>query len=201
MAQDRILEKQADLIFKPPFPTDGLEQMYMVYSSKLEGHAYRMLGARPHFQETAADLAQEVFLKASVALPEIEARVKQEGAVLQVKPWLYRITTNLCFDTLRRRQIIDWQPLKPDSLPFQKQVAPDDPLNDVLRQETRDVVREVLEELHPRERIAMRLFLFENHSTEKVGEEMETSRDGVKQLLGRARRHFRTLYLKRNLEN
>ncbi|MBI2874771.1 MAG: RNA polymerase sigma factor [Firmicutes bacterium] len=54
--------------------------------------AYRMLGHR----EDASDLAQEAFLKAYRALSRFR------GAS-SFKTWLYRITSNLCLDALRRR--------------------------------------------------------------------------------------------------
>jgi DNA-directed RNA polymerase specialized sigma24 family protein len=70
------------------------------YQQPLGGYLAHLTGDR----ELAADLAQETFLRAYRAL----------GATrpdLLIRPWLYRIATNLAYDFLRRRRRLAWLPL------------------------------------------------------------------------------------------
>ena len=55
--------------------------------------AFRITGDR----EESADLAQEAFLKAWQALPNFQGESS-------FATWVYRLTTNLCIDYIRRQQ-------------------------------------------------------------------------------------------------
>ncbi len=69
--------------------SDDLEQ----FRSELTGYAYRMLGSA--FE--AEDAVQESLVRAWRALDRFEGRSA-------LRTWLYRITTNVCFDMLQGRQ-------------------------------------------------------------------------------------------------
>jgi RNA polymerase sigma-70 factor (ECF subfamily) len=77
-----------------------LEQIYADYCRPIHGYAYRLLGS----QEDADDVTQEVFVRACSAWDGLY----EHG---RLSSWLYRITTNLCVDLLRRRKRIAWWPL------------------------------------------------------------------------------------------
>src|SRR5690348_12403411 len=66
-------------------PAAALEQ----YRPALTGHCYRMLGS----VVDAEDAVQESMFRAWKALD----RFREESSL---EPWLYRITTNVCLDTL-----------------------------------------------------------------------------------------------------
>jgi RNA polymerase sigma factor (sigma-70 family) len=70
-------------------PLDDLEQ----YRAELTGYAYRMLGSA--FE--AEDAVQESLIRAWKGMDRFEGRSS-------LRTWLYRITTNVCFDMLEGRK-------------------------------------------------------------------------------------------------
>jgi len=72
-----------------------LTAVYTEYSAAIHTYAYRLLNN----QEDADDVTQEVFIRAFAHLPQL----REAG---RLRPWLYRIATNLCMDHLRRRSRI-----------------------------------------------------------------------------------------------
>jgi len=70
---------------------DGFEELYRLYSPRLFGLAYRMVGPTE-----AEDLLQEIFLNAYRKI----RLYKGESAL---GTWLFRLATNQCLDYLRSR--------------------------------------------------------------------------------------------------
>ena len=69
-------------------PAEHLEQ----YRRELVGYCYRMLGSIYE----AEDAVQDSMLRAWRALPRFQDRTG-------LRPWLYRIATNVCIDMLKGR--------------------------------------------------------------------------------------------------
>lgn len=78
------------------------EAIFLRFQAPITSFIYHLIGNR----EQAADLAQDVFVKAYRAL--LSGTVVQPGAL---SAWLYRIAANTTMDTLRRRRLISWLPL------------------------------------------------------------------------------------------
>ena len=72
----------------------GFEEIVREHTGKLVGLAWRLVGSR----EDAEELAQEAFLRLHRSLPEFR------GDSL-IGTWLYRTTTRLAIDFLRRERI------------------------------------------------------------------------------------------------
>ncbi len=128
----------------------------------------------------AEDVAQEAFL-----------RLWRSGATLDigpagVRPWLRRVTSNLCIDRARGRARL--QPT--DELPE----TPDPPtqLKALEGRETRRRVDEALKRLPDRQRLALTLFHYEGMSQVEIGGVMGISDEAVESLLGRARRQLKS---------
>lgn len=66
--------------------------VYGQHASAIHSYAFRLLGN----QEDADDVTQEVFIR-------VHGRLDQLRDPSRLRPWLYRIATNLCMDQLRRR--------------------------------------------------------------------------------------------------
>ncbi|MBV8695291.1 MAG: sigma-70 family RNA polymerase sigma factor [Chloroflexi bacterium] len=78
------------------------ETIFLRFQAPITNFIYHTIGNR----EQAADLAQDVFVKAYKAL--LNGTVVQPTAL---SAWLYRIAANTTTDTLRRRRLISWLPL------------------------------------------------------------------------------------------
>jgi len=162
----------------------SFDEIFESYHERIYNCIYRLVGN----PEEAHDLTQETFLRAYAGLPKIDGELK-------VGPWLYRIATNLCMDQLRRRKLIRWEPWESFVALFHpKQVARDNPERDALRQESRELVHRVLQELPPRYRICLVLREYHGMSCEEIGDVIGSSRSAVKSLLFRAREEFRQVY-------
>jgi len=72
---------------------DAFEALYESYRERIFNLALRIVQSR----EDAGDITQDVFLKAFRQLPT--------GADLSVRPWLYRVAVNACYDHLRARRL------------------------------------------------------------------------------------------------
>jgi RNA polymerase sigma-70 factor (ECF subfamily) len=77
----------------PAIRDEGLLTMvYHAHSGAIHSYAFRLLGN----QEDADDVTQEVFIRAHERLDQLRDPDR-------LRPWLYRIATNLCMDNLRKR--------------------------------------------------------------------------------------------------
>ncbi|MBA3822801.1 MAG: RNA polymerase sigma factor [Ktedonobacterales bacterium] len=70
------------------------EAFYVVHQAAIVRHIARIL----HDTDLAADLTQDTFTRALVAL--------QSGTHVTTQAWIYRIATNCALDELRRRRVI-----------------------------------------------------------------------------------------------
>jgi RNA polymerase sigma-70 factor (ECF subfamily) len=71
---------------------DAFRRLIGSYREELQAHCYRMLGSLAD----AEDALQESLLRAWRGLPRF-------GGPRRLRPWLYRIATNVCLDALARR--------------------------------------------------------------------------------------------------
>ena len=79
---------------------EAFDQLMRLHEKQVLGTALRLLGNL----EDAQDAAQEAFLrlyKSLNRLPDIQ----------EIKPWLYRVTVNVCNDMHRSRRRRAWEPL------------------------------------------------------------------------------------------
>jgi RNA polymerase sigma-70 factor (ECF subfamily) len=142
--------------------------------------------------DEAEDLAQEAFLRVYRARKKYHPRSK-------FSTWLFTIANNLALNSLRSRQR---KPVVP--LPLQESgplgprpaehMVPDPgsgPMQKVQREELAARVREAIEALGERQRMAVLLNKFEDMGYAEIAEVMGLTVKAVKSLLSRARENLR----------
>jgi RNA polymerase sigma-70 factor (ECF subfamily) len=166
----------------------AFEQLVEKYQQRLVGILHHLVGDA----DEAEDLAQEVFLRVFRARKKYRARAK-------FSTWLFTIANNLALTALRRRNRKATLPLptrdsgplgpRPAERLVRDKSAP--PAQHLQQEELAAVVRQALEELNERQRVAVLLNKFEEMSYAEIGEVMGLSTKAVKSLLSRARTNLR----------
>lgn len=129
----------------------------------------------------AEDVAQEALLRLWRTGDQIEI------GTAGLRPWLRRVTRNLCIDHVRasgRLTVTDEVP---------EQEVPAGQLAALADKELAARVEAALRGLPDRQRLALTLFHFEGLSQIEVGAAMGISDEAVESLLGRARRTLKKL--------
>lgn len=161
----------------------------------VEAYQDRLVGLLTHLvneREAAEDLAQETFLRVYRA---------RKGYVASAKfsTWLFRIAQNLASNSRRgrrRRKEVAFAGSSEvsDSRP-QEALVPEKsafiPSRQLAKRELAVVVRDALEDLGERQKLAVLLHKFEGMSYADIAETMEMTPQAVKSLLSRARENLR----------
>ena len=179
---------------------DAFGRLVEPHRAELHAHCYRILGSI----HDAEDALQETMLRAWRGLPRF-----QEGRSL--RPWLYRIATNVCLDSIAKRpkRVLpldhglavdaDAGPGKPLAETLWLEPYPDDALDlpdGYAAPEARYAQREsvelafvaALQHLSARQRAVLVLREVLGFSAREVAESLETTAASVNSLLQRARR-------------
>jgi RNA polymerase sigma-70 factor, ECF subfamily len=152
----------------------AFEQIIMRYESRIMTLAVRLLGRR----DDAADVAQEVFLRAFKYLHRADPRRPLE-------PWLFRIAVNVCRDVMRRRlqrqtTFVDGEAVEPID-------QSSDPCAGLERKQQRLILQKALEGLPEKERLAIVLRDIEGLSTADVAAILHSSETTVRSQVSRGR--------------
>ena len=152
----------------------AFEQIIVRYESRIMTLAVRLLGRR----DDAADVAQEVFLRAFKYLHRADPR-------RPLAPWLFRIAVNVCRDVMRRRQqrqatFVDDEAVEPID-------QSSDPCAGLERKQQRLILQKALERLPEKERLAIVLRDLEGLSTADVAAILHSSETTVRSQVSRGR--------------
>jgi RNA polymerase sigma-70 factor (ECF subfamily) len=164
----------------------AFEELVARFQHRLVGVMHHLIGNA----DEAEDLAQEVFLRVYRARKTYHPRCK-------FTTWLFTIANNLALNSLRSKQRKPVQALPPqDSGPLgADQIVPDPdsgPVRKVERREMAAVIRQALDGLNERQRMAVVLNKFEDMNYAEIATVMGLTTKGVKSLLSRARMNLRT---------
>jgi RNA polymerase sigma-70 factor (ECF subfamily) len=143
--RSEALQREAELIEAAKENPVAFEPIYQHYRARIYHYLFLRIGC----QEDAADLTQQVFLKALMALPDYRSRG------IPFEAWLFRIASHAVQDTYRRKKTtISW-----DRLPEMEQLAGyPNPENIYLQRERLSRLQQLLGLLDSRKRelIALR---------------------------------------------
>ena len=154
----------------------AFEQIMARYDRRVMTMAMRLLGTR----DDAQDAAQEVFLRAFKYLHRLDLQKP-------IEPWLMQMTVNVCRDIGRKRQ--------QHRNTFLEMTSPDelicdrtsDPLLGLAREQERRMMREALNGLPEKERLAIVLRDVEGLSTAEVAVILHSSETTVRSQISRGR--------------
>lgn len=151
-------------------------------------HVFAIIGSFLRRKQDVEDLAQEVFLKAYLAIPRFRV-----GAPFG--PWLRRITVNTCYDYLRRARrhpevaFTDLGEAERDVM----QILTEKGYPSIGRQDrdqvaARDLAERILADLTPKDRLVITLREVHGLDIVEIADALGCSRAAVKVRLWRARR-------------
>lgn len=149
------------------------------HGDRLMAVAWRMTGSREH----AEDIVQEVFIRMMDA-----AGAWQPGKA-RFSTWLHRVAVNLCYDRLRKASA-RYEHAAGDDLPELTDEAPTAD-EEMEAGERGMAVREALDRLPERQKMAIILCHYEEMTNREAAEAMEISVEALESLLSRARRAMR----------
>ena len=162
----------------------AFETLFSRHSRPVVNFVYRFVRNR----EIAEELAQEIFLRVHDAAPSYRPEAK-------FTTWLYRIATNVCLNEIRRPQFraihqsLDGSGLtdageKPIELADRHRPGPQSHME---RRDIATALRQALEQLPEKQRLAFILNKYQDLSYAEVAEVMKTSEKAVKSLIHRAK--------------
>lgn len=155
---------------------DAFERLVREHHARVLNVAYRMLND----EDDAADVCQDVFVKAFRALPRLRDRS-------QFSSWVLKITANCARDYLRRRRRRAETPLEDEVVPTVDERHSDS----AATQDSDRIVQRLLMGLPEKHRIVIVLRDIEDMSYEEIAQTLACTVSSVKNRLHRARRVFR----------
>jgi RNA polymerase sigma-70 factor (ECF subfamily) len=167
---------------------EAFETLVGLYRDRVYAHAFAML----RNEQDATDLSQEAFVKAWRAIRGF----KNNSSFYT---WIYRITTNLAIDFVRKRDRRPTVPLEeavdPDA-DVDVEVAPSSqtsPTDEAQRTELRQQIEAALAELSPDHRAVIQLREFEGLEYVEIAKAVGCSLGTVMSRLHYARKHMQKL--------
>ena len=156
-----------------------------MYKDKVFQISYRMLGNR----HEAEDIVQEAFIRAYV-------NIQRYNLELKFSTWLYRITTNLCIDRIRKKKpdyYLDAEVKGTEGLTMYSQVPSKTtlPEDDVESLELQDTIQKEIMKLPEKYRSVIVLKYIEELSLKEISEILEMPLGTVKTRIHRGREALR----------
>jgi len=167
---------------------DAFERLVRAYDQSVLRLAMNLLRS----PEDARDVYQEAFLR-------VHRNLHSFRFDCSFHTWLYRIVTNLCLDQIRKRKVRKEEatvvatgegPLdRLDAVAEQR--ADTDPERRLFSGQLRRRIKEVLNNLTPRERMVFELRHYQGLRLKQIGEILGTSEEAAKNCLFRATQKMR----------
>ncbi len=176
--------------------TQAFEKLVLQYQNKVYALSFRYMGN----EEDAYDMSQEVFLKAFRSLKNFKGKSS-------FGTWIFRITTNVCLDEIRRRKrriaalSLDEAAVTDRGYEIEKEIMdPSPPLDQLYEQkELSQYIQNLLDQMKPEHKAVILLRDSMDLSYEEIAYVLNCSLGTVKSRLSRARSILRKQWLEREL--
>jgi RNA polymerase sigma-70 factor, ECF subfamily len=145
------------------------------YQAPVYNLAYRMLGNAAE----AEDAAQETFVRMYTKLNTYQPDRK-------LSSWVLSIASHYCIDRLRRRRV-NWLSLDDEPMATTLSTGERGPEDTVLREESRDELQALVNQLEPAYRVPLILRYWHDLSYQEIADIMGLSVQAIKSRLHRAR--------------
>lgn len=162
--------------------TDTLEDIYRHYAKQLYFFLLKMSGS----EQTAEDLVQETFFRATVSLSfkEIE----------DVRAWLFKVARHAYLDEWRKRKRWQWIPFMEEIMPKNELLSPYGlPEETILSEEVAEDLLTLMTFLPENYRTILYLREYEQFTYAELAETLEMTEAQVKVTLHRARKRLKQL--------
>ncbi len=183
MPELRMGETDAQLIAQcRAGDVEAFGRIYERHERGLFRHALYLLGQR----EDADDVKQETFLRA----------YRNLGAFRNdhnIRTWLFKICSNLCYDLLRRRQRRPQVSLESDNVAYflADEAEANNPIRIAERSDTVSAFMQVLRGMPVQQREAITLYLLEGFDYTQIAEILGCARGSAKMRVLRAMEQYR----------
>jgi RNA polymerase sigma-70 factor (ECF subfamily) len=160
----------------------AFEELIECYQRKIFNIALRIVGN----YDDANDLAQEVLIRIYKSI----ANFKEQSSF---STWIYRITTNVCLDEIRKRKnrkVISLdEEIKVEDGEMQRQIVSSDPLPEDAAEvgELRELVNGAIRSLSEEHRMVIVLRDIQGFSYDEIAEMLKCPEGTVKSRINRAR--------------
>jgi RNA polymerase sigma-70 factor (ECF subfamily) len=161
----------------------AFEALVRMHQQRVYAHAYRLLNNSAE----AEDLCAETFLRAYQHLGSLRA----DPSIVH---WLLRVANNLGVSALRKRTTRPMMELDDISDVPSAAATPEE---DVVARSRREIVRECLQDLSPKERTAVLMFYLDERPLEEIARVLGCGLAGAKSRVHRARHRLRDLVMAR----
>jgi RNA polymerase sigma-70 factor (ECF subfamily) len=168
----------------------AFEMLVEAYQKKIFNLAFRMIGN----YDDAGDLAQEALIRVYKSI----AGFKEQSSF---STWIYRITTNVCLDEIRKRKnkkvlSLD-EEIHVEDGEMQRQIESDDPLPEEVfeREELRQIVGDAIASLPEEQRTVLTLRDLQGLSYEEIADILDCPGGTVKSRINRARQALKNVLL------
>ncbi|UCG53824.1 MAG: sigma-70 family RNA polymerase sigma factor [Candidatus Latescibacterota bacterium] len=168
----------------------GDEGAYRTLLGKYERAVFNICLKMVRDREEARDLAQDAFIK-------VFSMLDRYNPSFAFSNWLFKITSNLCIDSMRKRRVdtlpMD-EPVRGAKGEYERQYASPTATPDkvLLKKEKMKLLSRAIEELPPHYRIMIVLRHQEGLSYEEIAETLEVPLGTVKARIHRAREMLKT---------
>jgi len=168
----------------------AFEILIEAYQKKIFNLAYRIVGN----YHDAGDLSQEAFIRIFKSI----ANFKEQSSF---STWIYRITTNVCLDFIRKkknRKVLSLdEEIHVKDGEMKRQAISDDPLPDeiVEKEELRGIVNSAINSLNEEQRLVISLRDIQGLSYDEIALVLDCPTGTVKSRINRARHALKNILL------